>query len=1157
MNGENSQKKDITFDEIAFALAKDYDSIYIIDSENDSYVEYITEGENKKLVVRDSGDDFYKAVIRNCRIMVYPDDQEHFLESFRKETVTEVLKNGKSFSINYRLMIDGKPYHYFLKTIRGADNKVIIGVQNVDEQRKREIAAEEQMLTYSRIAGALASRYEVIYYININSNKYTLYSSSEVYSDLGTTKQGKDFFADLITDVKRYIFKDDVDYVLSGLDKKTLLKNLRENGTVSMTYRQQLGDGIKHVSLNAVVPKNDPAHIVMGVLNIDSQMKREQTLMEESEMFNHVAMALASRYEVIYRVNLNTNEYYEFSSSEKYTKLEVGIRGDDFFADSQRNMTRDIYEEDYPMMAKAITKEFILKEFEHVNKIYLHYRLNLDGRPQYVSLVIMRLAKDSEYIIVALENTDEAKRKELEFEAKIGSAMDLANRDALTGVKNKYAYLTAEAHLNEQIEVKTDGLEFAIAVCDINGLKQVNDEKGHSEGDAFIKDGCAIICDIFDHSPVYRIGGDEFVIIMSGSDYANRYDLLKHFYNIQVENRHNGKVTIAYGMAEYIPEKDLTLQDVFERADNLMYENKKRFKDQPINEEVQSIESYSFVRFYELYEQLLSAMVNFENLDVPLINELLGKIGRMFRLCKGVTRVYRNPQEEAMGLGETLIPFDYHVEGTEVLSVRAVTSVMSSTTCTVYMAKGEEPLSPEELNKIELVMRTVVSFVSRNRLRDIVYDLAYFDESGYPNLRSLNSELGKIVNTHSFNNLMAVRYNLRHFSIINQEFGREAGDKIMRSHYDGLVAILDEGGRVFRLGGDNFVAVGPQNKHKEVAEYLFETHIKIDDTSSVRVPTSAGIFIPPEGFEPQNPGDIMGKIINAYRVAQNGGRGHVIYYNDDLMLIKQKYAKIQQMLSEALANEEFVPFYQPKVDINTNRIIGGEALCRWFHKGKIIQPAEFIPALEQTSDICKLDLFMLEQVCRNQRAWLDGGEGRKLVPMSINFSRKHIMNLEIPDVIERIIDKYRIPHYAIEIEFTETTNEVEFSDLKRVVCSLHDKGIAASIDDFGMGSSSMHLLSEIPWRTIKIDKSFVPEEGDDPNGMKCTMFKGVVSMAKSLGFECLAEGVETKFQIDIMHQAGCDIAQGFYYDKPLPKAEFESRLVTKIYESQDLENRDS
>ena len=1148
MNGENSQKKAITFNEIALALAKDYDSIYIIDSENDSYVEYITEGEEKKLVIRDSGDDFYKAVIKNCRIMVHPDDQEYFLESFRKETVTEVLKNGKSFSLNYRLMVDGKPLYYFLKTIKGADDKVIIGVQNVDEQRRRELATEEQMLTYSRIAGALASRYEVIYYININSNKYTLYSSSEVYSELGTTKQGKDFFADMITDVKKYIYKEDVDYVLAELDKKTLLKNLRETGTVALNYRQQLGDGIKYVSLNAVVPKNDPAHIVMGVLNIDAQMKREQTIIEESEMFNHVAMALASRYEVIYRVNLNTNEYYEFSSSEKYTKLEVGNRGEDFFADSQRNMKRDIYEEDYPMMSKAITKEFILKEFEQMNKIYLHYRLNLDGRPQYVSLVIMRLAKDSEYIIVALENTDEAKRKELEFEAKIGSAMDLANRDALTGVKNKYAYLTAEAHLNEQIAARTDGLEFAIAVCDINGLKQVNDEKGHSEGDAFIKDGCAIICEIFDHSPVYRIGGDEFVVIMSGHDYANRHDLLKTFYNIQVENRRNGLVTLAYGMSEYNPDNDLTLQDVFERADNNMYEEKNRFKNMPVNNEVESIESYSFVRFYELYEQLLSAMVNFENLDVQLINELLGKIGRMFRLCKGVTRVYRNPQEEAMGLGETLIPFDYHVEGSEVLTVRAVTSVMSSTTCTVYMAKGEEPLSPEEMNKIELVMRTVVSFVSRNRLRDIVYDLAYFDESGYPNLRSLNSELGKIVKTKAFSNLMAVRYNLRHFSIINQEFGRETGDKIMKSHYEGLLAILGEDGHIFRLGGDNFVAVGSQNKVNEVADYLFETHIKIDDTSSVRVPTSAGIFIPPKGFEAQNPGDIMGKIINAYRVAQNGGRGHVIYYNDDLMLIKQKYAKIQQMLSEALANEEFVPFYQPKVDINTNRIVGGEALCRWFHDGKIIQPSEFIPALEQTSDICKLDLFMLEQVCRNQRAWLDGGEGRTLVPMSINFSRKHIMNLEIPDVIERIMDKYRIPRYAIEIEFTETTNEVEFGDLKRVVCSLHDKGIAASIDDFGMGSSSMNLLREIPWKTIKIDKNFVPEESDDPNGKKYIMFNAVVSMAKSLGFDCLAEGVETKFQIGVMREAGCDIAQGFYYDKPLPKEEFEARLVTKKYE---------
>ena len=1146
MDGGNSKK--ITFDEIAQALAKDYETIYVIDSDNDSYVEYMTENDDKHLVIRSSGEDFYADTVRNCRLIVYPDDQEQFLESFKKENVIEVLKNGKSFTLNYRLVIDGKPLHYFLKTIKGTDNKVIIGVQNIDEQRKKEIASEERMLTYSRIAGALASRYEVIYYVNINSNKYTTYSASDVYAQLGTPKYGNDFFADSVEDVKKYIQKDDVNYVLKELDKKTLLANLRESGTAVLTYRQQLGDDTKYVSLNAVVPKNDPAHIVIGVLNVDAQMKREQSIMEESELFNHVAMALASRYEVIYRVNIKTNEYYEFSSSDKYTKLEVGNKGEDFFADSQRNMKRDIYEEDYEMMAQAINKEHILKQLEHMNKIYLHYRLNLDGRPQYVSLVIMRLGTESDYIIVALENTDEAKRREIEFEAKIGSAIDMANKDALTGVKNKHAYVTAESHLNEQIDAETDGLEFAIAVCDINGLKEVNDAQGHSAGDKFIRDACAVICEVFDHSPVYRIGGDEFVVILRGHDYENRLDLVKHFYNLQVEHRHAGLVTVAYGMSEFNPEKDLTVQDVFERADSLMYEEKTRFKNQPINNEVEAIESYSFVRFYELYEQLLAAMTNFDELNIELIQELLKKIGLMFRLSKGEVKIYRNAKDEALGIGDSYVPFDNGEEGTEVLSIKAVTSVMSSAVCTVYMAKGEEPLSPEELNKVELVMRTVVSFVSRNRLKDIVYDLAYYDDSGYPNLRSLHRVLDKIVKNNAIGNKMAVRYNLRHFSIINQEFGRETGDKIIKKHYDNLKEILGEDGFVARLGGDNFVAIGPLDKVGEVADYLFEAKIRINDSSVVKVPCSAGVFVAPEDYSANDLGDIMGKIVNAYRVAQNGGGSHIVYYSDELMMVKQKFSRVQQKLSDAIANEEFIPYYQPKVDVNTGRIIGGEALCRWFHKGEIIQPGDFIPALEQTSDICKLDLYMLEQVCRNQRAWLDGGEDRKLVPMSINFSKKHIMNVEIADVIEKTIDKYRIPHDAIEIEFTETTNEIEFNDLRSVVCSLHEKGIMCSVDDFGIGFSSLNLLRDIPWKTIKIDKSFVPEENDPVNDVKCKMFRGVVAMSKNLGFDCLAEGVETEYQIQFLRDSGCNYVQGYYYDKPLPKEEFEARLVTKQYE---------
>ena len=570
-------RKSITFGEIALALASDYESVYVINSEDDSYVEYIADGDNKTLVERYSGDDFYADTIKNCRLMVYPEDQEHFLNSFKKEYVIEVLKNGKSFNLNYRLVINGEPLHYFLKTIVGNDKNVIIGVQNIDEQRKRELAEDEERITYQHIAGALASRYEAIYYINIDDNSYTRYSASEEYAKLGTAVKGDDFFIDAAADGRKYIHPDDLEYMLFELDKNNLLRHLDESGMVSLSYRQLFRDGAQHVTMNIVHPKNDNQHIVIGVMNVDAQVMREQSMREESEMFAEVSLGLASRYEVIYRVNTVTNAYNEYTASDKYARLEVGTTGDDFFADTQRNMKRDIYPEDYPMMAQAMDKENLLRKLEGVGKIYLHYRLMLDGRPQYVSLVVIRSTQDSEHIIVAVENIDAAKRKELEFEAAIGSAIDMANKDALTGVKNKHAYVSAETQLDNQIEVDGD-VEFAIAICDINGLKQVNDEQGHSAGDQFIKDACMMICHAFDHSPVFRIGGDEFVIILRGQDYENRADIIYSLAELQKENRKNGLVTIACGISDYEPLKDLNVQDVFERADVLMYENKKRFK---------------------------------------------------------------------------------------------------------------------------------------------------------------------------------------------------------------------------------------------------------------------------------------------------------------------------------------------------------------------------------------------------------------------------------------------------------------------------------------------------------------------------------------------------------------------------------------------------
>ena len=208
-------------------------------------------------------------------------------------------------------------------------------------------------------------------------------------------------------------------------------------------------------------------------------------------------------------------------------------------------------------------------------------------------------------------------------------------------------------------------------------------------------------------------------------------------------------------------------------------------------------------------------------------------------------------------------------------------------------------------------------------------------------------------------------------------------------------------------------------------------------------------------------------------------------------------------------------------------------------------PADFIPVLEQSMDICKLDFHVLEQVCRDLRRWLD--EGKPTVRISVNFSRRHLMDMDVLDHILAVVDRYRVPHHLLEIELTETTTDVEFKSLKRVVTGLQDAGIYTSVDDFGVGYSSLNMIRDIPWNTLKVDKNILPLNEKTGQNRLNIMFRHVVNMAREIGITCVAEGVETSEQVDILRRNGCDIAQGFYYDKPLPIRDFEKRMAQQAY----------
>lgn len=575
-----NREPDITFTWLATALAGDYKSIYLINTDNDSYTEYTSEGADNALSVRSSGSDFYGDTFANSKKIIYPADQEMVRQYFCKESLLQALAAHKSSSLTYRLMVDGVPRYHFLKVMCAFEQNakfIVLGIRDIDEDMRRQQEAQKQAQTYSEIAESLASLYEVIYFIDPETDEYIEYSASQYFSSLGLQRNGSNFFDRMTEVTKIIVHPEDYDMLTAAISKEPLLRQLNENHVYSITYRQLLDGRYQYVSLIAVVQQIEKPHIVIAVRNIDIQKRREFEAERKNASYEEIIRSLSKLYEVIYYVDITTDEYREYCASKKYAQLEVGTTGTDFFNDAQRNMKRDIFHEDLPMMSAAMEKEQFISSLNETGTTTLNYRLILDGIPQYVSLFAIRPKEDSTHIIVAVTNVDAAKRRELAFKDALGNAMNMANRDALTGVKNKNAYIQTERDLDLLISADNNP-PFAVVVCDINGLKKVNDTQGHKAGDAFIKSACVLICDAFKHSPVFRIGGDEFVVLLKGQDYDNRAALMNMLTDAIQDNKQHKLVTIATGLADFEFGSDASLQQVFDRADAAMYINKKTFK---------------------------------------------------------------------------------------------------------------------------------------------------------------------------------------------------------------------------------------------------------------------------------------------------------------------------------------------------------------------------------------------------------------------------------------------------------------------------------------------------------------------------------------------------------------------------------------------------
>ena len=527
--------------------------------------------------------------------------------------------------------------------------------------------------------------------------------------------------------------------------------------------------------------------------------------------------------------------------------------------------------------------------------------------------------------------------------------------------------------------------------------------------------------------------------------------------------------------------------------------------------------------------------------------ELITEICKEYRLAKGVTRFYQTPMMETRGLGDSFCDFDNGKADKILLNIRIETQTKAIIVGTVYGEAAEEERTEEELVQLDTLYRIILGFVSRRRLLNKLEEFGFYDLDGYRNFRSFARFLDIANSDNRLGGMITFHFDLRNFTMVNREIGRANGDIVLRRYYDMLQEAMGSSGIISRLGGDKFVGAFDREVKRRVYEIFSGAPVAYDDAGEkkINVAAAVGVYMLPNPFMMKSYGDIMDKIMIAGESAKRQASAVPVIYDDKMKMAKAHVKQVQNEFRAALENEEFAVYYQPKVDIETGKLVGAEALCRWIKEREIVPPMDFIPILEMNTDICDLDFYMLDHVCTDIRRWLD--QGREAIRVSVNFSRKHLVDIDLLDKIIRVVDKHKVPHEYIETERTETTTDVLFRDLKRVVCGLQEQGIWTAVDDFGIGYSSLNLIRDIPWNVLKVDKSFVPKNNEDQDNISNKMFKHVIMLAHDIGLECVIEGVESIDQLEVLRQNNCNIAQGYFFDRPLPLEDFEERIDRKIY----------
>ena len=386
-------------------------------------------------------------------------------------------------------------------------------------------------------------------------------------------------------------------------------------------------------------------------------------------------------------------------------------------------------------------------------------------------------------------------------------------------------------------------------------------------------------------------------------------------------------------------------------------------------------------------------------------------------------------------------------------------------------------------------------------------------------------------------------FDVKQFRVLNEAYGHIAANKVLSN----IVNAMNQADFVYASGrchNDNFAMLikdMPEPELKQKLEDFFEKLSVLEEDPHYKIYYKCGVV-------PMQRAMLSGnRVADAAKMAQALCTNHkgteIIFYTDKMHDDLSWGNYIKAYVETAIEQDEFVVYLQPKFDIKTEKIKGSEALIRWNYKNKeFLPPYRFIPFFEKDGSIAKIDDIVLEKVCAAMARWKK--EGKPLYPVSVNLSRSRLYDENLIDKLVGIVDSYGVDHHYIDFELTESATYDNMEHMLSVLQELRNRGFKISMDDFGTGYSSLSLLTQMPIDTLKIDKSFVdPIAADNEHQEDITVLRLIITLAKELGFVCLAEGAETKSQVDRLRDLGCEIIQGYYYSKPIPISEYEEKYL--------------